>query len=217
MTQQVNLRYEYELQAQGYTAIAGLDEAGRGAWAGPVVAGAVILPMARFDLARALDGVNDSKQLAPQDRANLLPRILNVAVASGVGYASSTEIDQVGIVPATHRAMQRALAQLSIPPDALLIDSLCLPGNNLPCIAITKGDQKSLSIAAASILAKVTRDGMMNGFEETYPRYGFRQHKGYGTALHQQALQHFGPCAIHRLTFGPVQAALQKHTGEHDS
>jgi ribonuclease HII len=161
MTQQVNLRYEYELQAQGYTAIAGLDEAGRGAWAGPVVAGAVILPMARFDLARALDGVNDSKQLAPQDRANLLPRILNVAVASGVGYASSTEIDQVGIVPATHRAMQRALAQLSIPPDALLIDSLCLPGNNLPCIAITKGDQKSLSIAAASILAKVTRDGMM--------------------------------------------------------
>ncbi|MBN2304627.1 MAG: ribonuclease HII [Anaerolineae bacterium] len=201
-----DLSLEYALHAEGFGHIAGLDEAGRGAWAGPVVAGAVILPLDRFDLAGILADVNDSKQLTPQVREALLPHIMAAAIATGIGHASNTEIDELGIVPATQLAMRRALAALSVPPDALLTDAMRLPGVSLPCTAIIKGDQKSLSIAAASILAKVTRDQHMNGLDAIFPRYGFREHKGYGTALHQQSLEHFGPCAIHRLTFAPVQA-----------
>lgn len=207
-TPRADLRHEYDLVRQGFMHIAGLDEAGRGAWAGPVVAGSVILPLDRFDLAHALAGVNDSKLLTPEMRETLLPRILDAALATGVGFATHTEIDELGIVPATRLAMQRALEQLAVPPDALLIDSLELPAVNLPCTAITKGDQKSLSIAAASIVAKVIRDQHMNALEDEYPQYGFRVHKGYGTALHQQALRHFGPCACHRMTFAPLQAIV---------
>jgi ribonuclease HII len=201
-----DLRHEYSLHERGWMAIAGLDEAGRGAWAGPVVAGAVILPLDRFDLAHALAGVNDSKQLSPATREALLPRISEVAVAVGMGYATHTEIDQCGIVPATRLAMQRALANLSIPPDALLTDAMPMPELHLPCTPLIKGDQRSLSIAAASIVAKVTRDHFMDDLDALFPQYGFLVHKGYGTALHQQALRQFGPSAVHRMTFAPVMA-----------
>lgn len=207
-----DLRYEYRLHEQGYQHVAGLDEAGRGAWAGPVVAGAVILPLDRFDLARVLVGVNDSKLLAPGEREALVPRILSVALATGVGYATNEEIDRVGIVPATRLAMQRALELLQLPPDVLLIDSLKLPDNTLPGIALIKGDQKSLSIAAASILAKVARDHHLDELDVMYPNYGFREHKGYGTKLHQHTLNTFGVTNAHRKTFAPVRALCENVT-----
>ncbi|MCD4687552.1 MAG: ribonuclease HII [Anaerolineae bacterium] len=205
---QADLQYEYRLRAQGFHRIAGLDEAGRGAWAGPVVAGAVILPLDRFDLANTLHGVNDSKQLTPAQREALVPRIMAVVVAGGVGHATHQEIDTLGIVPATKLAMRRALACLDTAPDTLLIDALALPEVPLPCTALIKGDQKSLSIAAASILAKVARDHFMNELDTAHPHYGFRLHKGYGTALHQHTLRIFGPCEVHRMTFAPIQELL---------
>jgi ribonuclease HII len=208
MTWQADLRHEFALRQAGFSLIGGLDEAGRGAWAGPVVAGAVILPLDRFDLVHALEGVNDSKQLSPKMRETLLPRIMDVALAAGMGYATHTEIDDFGIVPATRLAMQRALAALSVRPDALLTDAMPLPEIGLPCMPLVKGDQRSLSIAAASIVAKVTRDRFMAELDELFPQYGFRVHKGYGTLLHQQALRHFGPSAIHRLTFAPLRDLL---------
>jgi ribonuclease HII len=205
MTWRADLKHEFSLRDAGFSLIAGLDEAGRGAWAGPVVAGAVILPLDRFDLLRALEGVNDSKQLSPAMREALLPRILDVALAVGVGCGTHSEIDGFGIVPATRLAMQRALAALAIRPNGLLTDAMPLPEIGLPCTALIKGDQRSLSIAAASIVAKVTRDRFMAEVDEWFPQYGFRIHKGYGTLLHQQALRHFGPSAIHRLTFAPLR------------
>ena len=204
-----DLRYEFALRGNGYTRIAGLDEAGRGAWAGPVVAGAVILPLERFDLLRVLAGVTDSKQLSPAQRDSLLPRILDAAIATGVGYATHAEIDQHGIVPATRFAMRRALDALAAPPDALLTDAMSVPEIDLPCVALIKGDQKSLSIAAASIIAKVTRDQFMDDLDALFPDYGLRVHKGYGTALHWQMLRAFGPTKVHRMTFAPVQEALE--------
>jgi len=216
MTATADLRHEYALASQGFVRIAGLDEAGRGAWAGPVVAGAVILPLERFDLAHALHGVNDSKQLTPAERETLLPLIVETAVAVGVGHASQDEIDARGIVAATRQAMQRALDALAVAPDALLVDGRALPGFTLPCLALVRGDQQSLSIAAASIVAKVTRDHFMDSLDEVFPQYGFREHKGYGTPLHQGALRYFGPCAAHRLTFAPLRALLSAvaETGE---
>jgi len=204
-----DLRYEYALRAQGFEHVAGLDEAGRGAWAGPVVAGAVILPLDRFDLAAALDGVTDSKLLEPAERVALLPRILAIAVAAGVGHATHAEVDALGIVPATRLAMRRALDALGIPCGALLTDYLPLPEIPLPCTPITRGDQRSLTIAAASILAKVTRDRLLDELGDAFPHYGFGEHKGYGTPLHQQALRHFGPSPVHRLTFAPLRALLE--------
>lgn len=208
MTATADLRHEYALASRGFARIAGLDEAGRGAWAGPVVAGAVILPLDRFDLAHALRGVNDSKQLTPAEREALLPAILETAVAVGVGHAAQGEIDALGIVPATRRAMQRALDVLPVAPDALLVDGRALLAFALPCLALVRGDQQSLSIAAASIVAKVTRDRFMDSLDDLFPQYGFREHKGYGTPQHQGALRHFGPCAAHRLTFAPLRALL---------
>lgn len=201
-----DLRFEYGLQAQGYRCVAGLDEAGRGAWAGPVVAGAVVLPLDHFDLARTLDGVNDSKQLSPAAREALLPRILAAARATGVGHATHEEIDQLGIVPATRLAMRRALEALTAPPDALLVDAVDVSEFGLPCTPLIRGDQRSLSIAAASILAKVVRDQFMETLDEQFPHYGFREHKGYGTELHRSALRQFGPCPAHRLSFAPLRA-----------
>lgn len=203
-----DLRHEYALYRQGYRHVAGLDEAGRGAWAGPVVAGAVILPLDRFDLAHVLAGVNDSKQLTPAERERLLPIIIDTAVAVGVGHANHEEIDLLGIVPATRLAMERAIARLAVAPDVLLTDALRLSFSDLPCVAMTKGDQRSLSIAAASIVAKVTRDHHMDDLDALYPQYGFRYHKGYGTALHQRMLQQFGPCPEHRISYAPVRALL---------
>jgi len=149
MIQGADLRHEFRLRGQGYVRIAGIDEAGRGAWAGPVVAGAVILPLDRFDLAHVLRGVNDSKQLSPKERDEFLPLITEVAIAVSVGFASNHEIDELGIVPATRLAMQRAIDELPVPPDALLTDAMGLRVN-LPCNSLVKGDQQSLSIAAAS-------------------------------------------------------------------
>ncbi len=203
-----DLRYEFDLRQQGLHRIAGLDEAGRGAWAGPVAAGAVILPLDRFDLLPTLRGVNDSKQLSPAERENLLPRIMETALAVGFGYATHTEIDQFGIVPATRLAMRRAVEALAVAPDALLTDAMSLPELHLPCLPLIKGDQKSLSIAAASIVAKVIRDQVMDELDERYPQYGFLIHKGYGTALHHKALRIYGPTPIHRTTFAPVRAIL---------
>jgi ribonuclease HII len=208
MTHSADLSHEYTLYRQGYRYIAGLDEAGRGAWAGPVVAGAVILPLDRFDLAHALEGVNDSKQLTPAQRERLLPVIVQTAVAVAAGHATREEIDALGIVPATRLAMQRAIAQLTVPPDALLTDTLRLALPALPCFPLIKGDQRSLSIAAASIVAKVTRDHHMADLDDLYPQYGFRLHKGYGTPLHQRMLQQFGPCPEHRTSYAPVRALL---------
>ena len=217
MAPEADLRYEYDLRGQGFVSVAGLDEAGRGAWAGPVVAGAVILPLHHFDLAHTLAGVNDSKLLSPAAREALVPRITETAVASGIGYATHAEIDELGIVPATRLAMQRALAALAVWPDALLTDWMLLPDVTLPCTALIRGDRKSMSIAAASIIAKVTRDHFMDDLDDLFPQYGFRVHKGYGTPLHQQGLRHFGPVEVHRMTFAPLRAILKARQGDENA
>lgn len=201
-----DLRYEEELWSGGITAIAGLDEAGRGAWAGPVVAGAVIFPP-RNDLATLLPKVRDSKQMSPTERAFWKNEIQAQAVASAVGFASSAEIDAYGIVSATRLAMERAVGELSTQPAHLLIDALLLPEVSLPQTSLIKGDARALSIAAASVLAKTARDAFMCEVSVQYPDYGFARHKGYGTAAHWAALERYGPCAIHRLTFAPVRLA----------
>jgi ribonuclease HII len=189
---------------QGHSCVAGLDEAGRGAWAGPVVAAAVILP--RDAMRRlALRGVRDSKLLTPHQRQALLPMIHQAALAIGVGGASHAEIDSFGIVPATRLAMQRAIEALPLAPDALLIDALRLPAVPLPQRVLFHADRLCLSVAAASVVAKVTRDRLMAELDTQYPGYGFAQHKGYGTAVHQRALAGLGVSAIHRLTFEPVR------------
>ncbi len=203
------LTLERALHTQGHTHIAGLDEAGRGAWAGPVMAAAVILPMDHPGLPDVLQGVNDSKQLTPRRREALFDRICSVALAVGVGSAPHTQIDADGIVPATRAAMLRALRALALPPSHLLIDYVPLPESHLPYTAITKGDARSLSIAAASIVAKVTRDRLMQLLHEEYPGYGFDSHKGYGVRRHREALERFGPCGVHRRTFAPIRRLAQ--------
>lgn len=204
-----SLTYEQHYQAAGCTYIMGFDEAGRGTWAGPVAAAGVCLPLERQDLATVLMGVRDSKQMTPRQRVGLADRIKAVATAWGVGSASSIEIDEFGIVPATKLAMRRALEMAGIQPDYLLLDSLKWPEVPIPQMSIVRGDSHSLSIAAASILAKVWRDEYMRSLDEQYPDYGFAVHKGYGTARHQAALQQRGPCAIHRKTFAPIRLMLQ--------
>jgi ribonuclease HII len=202
------LEAEGRFWACGMQRVAGLDEAGRGAWAGPVVAAAVILPCG--DGTRAtLAGVRDSKLLSPTARERLAARIFDVALAVGVGCGEQQEIDALGIVPATRLAMQRALVSLSVAPEALVIDALRLPGVDLPQDAFPYADARSLSVAAASIIAKVSRDRwMVEVAEVDFPGYGFAQHKGYGTRQHQAALNHLGVCPIHRLTFRPVADRL---------
>lgn len=206
---QPDLQFEQLLWQQGFQAIAGLDEAGRGAWAGPVTAAAVILP--RDDaICSALNGVRDSKELAPQKRADLAPVIKACATAWGVGMSSAAEIDDIGILWATRLAMQRALDQLTQIPDHLLIDALFLLDNNCPQTALYKGDQRSLSIAAASILAKTSRDAWMTEQDALDNRYDFNHHKGYGTALHQKQLALHGPGPLHRKTFEPIAQLITK-------
>jgi len=190
-------------RSQGFHSIAGIDEAGRGCLAGPVVAAAVVLPAEAERLER-LGGVRDSKLLTARQRRAALCDIEAVALGIGVGAASSWEIDAQGIVAATRRAMARAVRALAPAPDFLLIDFLPLPQVSCPQRAIVKGDRVCLSIAAASIVAKVVRDEWMGLLEEAWPGYGFRLHKGYPTAAHQQALARLGPCPIHRRSFAPV-------------
>lgn len=195
---------ERALRAAGYRAIAGVDEAGRGCWAGPVVAAAVVLPDAVIDAPEVLDGVADSKTLTPAQRATLFERITSVAAAWAVGATPAHIIDSHGILPATRLAMQVALLRLPHPADALLIDAVHLDGWSLPQRVLIKGDARCLSIAAASIIAKVTRDRFMETLGRYWPEYGFASHKGYGTAAHQQALCRYGPTLQHRRTFRPL-------------
>lgn len=198
---------EMALLRQGYCFIAGVDEAGRGCLAGPVVAAAVILPFADEHVV-CFAGVRDSKQLVPHVREHLYQVIMQHAVAVGVGVGPVELIDERNILQATKYAMRYALAQLSTPPQALLIDALLLPDIPLPQRAIIKGDSSCLSIAAASIIAKVTRDRLMVQLHEQYPTYGFAQHKGYGTEAHLAALREYGVTPIHRRTFAPVRDLL---------
>jgi ribonuclease HII len=206
--QKPDLREEMTCHVDGYRHIAGLDEAGRGAWAGPVVAGAVILPIDHPAVSYEQEGgcrIRDSKQLTPRQREHLYPIIESVASAVGVGIVPPDQIDDIGIVPATRQAMGLAVAQLSPPPDFLLIDYLKLPDLSIPQKSITRGDASSLSIAAASIVAKVTRDRLMVELDVQYPGYGFARHKGYGTRQHREALIRLGPSPIHRLSFAPMR------------
>ncbi len=182
--------------------VAGLDEAGRGALAGPVCVGAVILPHDAPFLLRTLGGVRDSKQLTTRKRGQFAPRIKQVARAWGIGFAVSDEIDALGIVPATRLAASRALEAMPILPDFLLTDfRLELPELDLPQAALVKGDQRSLSIASASILAKTARDDLMIGLDAQYPQYGFARHKGYGSLAHRMAIAKLGFSPVHRKTF----------------
>ena len=205
------LEEEVALLSQGYSFIAGVDEAGRGSLAGPVVAAAVILPLGipfRFDPDECLacfEGVRDSKQLTARERDRLFEVIMQHAVAVGVGIGSVEMIDERNILQATKYAMREALAQLTIPPQALLLDAIHLPGIELLQRSIIKGDALCLSIAAASIIAKVTRDRMMTQLHEHFPVYGFAQHKGYGTEYHLVALREHGATPHHRRSFAPVR------------
>jgi ribonuclease HII len=199
---------EAALAQSGYVRIAGVDEAGRGSWAGPVVAGAVIL-LASAALRLALAGVRDSKQCSPAERDALYDVVRREALAVGVGIVPAAVIDRVGIVPATRRAMREAVAQLSPAPDHLLIDALLLPDVAVPQRAIIKGDALCLSIAAASIVAKVTRDRLLVALDVEHPGYGFAQHKGYGTPAHRRALVERGVCPEHRRTYAPIRRLLE--------
>jgi len=201
MTSNSDLFHEKKLWL-AYQHVAGLDEAGRGALAGPVCVGAVILPPDDPRLLRTLSGVRDSKQLTPRKRDQLAPRIKQIALAWGVGFSSPNEIDELGIVPATRLAASRALEAMPIFPGFLLTDfRLELPELDISQAALVKGDQRSLSIAAASILAKTARDELMIGLDVQYPLYGFARHKGYGSLMHRKAIAEFGFSHVHRKTF----------------
>ena len=204
-----SLYYEQNLWMTGFTQVAGIDEAGRGAWAGPVCAAVVVLPNDP-GIIQSLAGVRDSKLMTPQARETWASRIHAASQAWGVGFASSQEIDTLGILPATKLAATRALAALSsltfsspdpLIPDYLLTDYLIFPNIDLPQTALVKGDRLSLSIAAASVLAKTSRDALMRKVDAAYPDYGFARHKGYGTSIHQQAIRRLGQCEIHRKSF----------------
>lgn len=196
--------YEHVLLAQGHSRIAGIDEAGRGCWAGPVVAAAVVLSQASLACPDLLAGVDDSKQLTAAERERGYVHVLVAADGVGVGIVPAYLIDAYGIVPATRLAMVTALLHLPCAPQALLIDALPLPDLSLPQAALIKGDARCLSIASASLVAKVTRDRLMRTADLAYPAYGFGAHKGYGTAVHRLALASHGPCPLHRRTFAPL-------------
>lgn len=191
------MSYERKACRNGYKVIAGIDEAGRGPLAGPVVAAVCILPRKAM-----IAGIDDSKKLPPKKRAQIYEKLVNDPnVHFGVGIVDSTEIDRINIYQATIRAMLLAIEQLKILPDYLLVDGLALPHPSIPVEKIIKGDQLSQSIAGASIIAKETRDRLMLEFHETWPEYGFKQHKGYGTEMHCEALRKYGQCPIHRRSF----------------
>ena len=196
-------REESALQEQGYSLVAGLDEVGRGPLAGPIVAAAVVLPSKPSRRWSKL--IRDSKQLTPAQRQQALCSIEEVARAKGVGICSAEEIDDLGIVAANLLAMSRALDRFPLLPQFLLLDAVSLPDVDIPQKPIIHGDALCLSIAAASILAKVTRDRIMESEDAVYPKYGFVRHKGYATAEHLRCLRRLGPCPIHRRSFAPVR------------
>jgi ribonuclease HII len=195
-----DLKFERSLWKKGLRWIGGIDEAGRGAWAGPVSAAVVILPR-EPSLSRTLRGVRDSKQMTPLQREAWAPRIKEIALAWSVGFASAEEIDTIGILPATKLAATRAIESLSLSPDYLITDYLIFPEIPLPQTALVKGDRRSLTVAAASVLAKTARDTLMRKMDSEYPEYGLARHKGYGTPQHRAALAHWGMCSIHRKSF----------------
>ncbi len=196
-------RFERRLHRLGYRLIAGIDEAGRGPLAGPVVAAAVILHPDR-----PIAGVNDSKKLTERSRERLFEQIQEAALAIGIGSLPPVEIDRINILQATRQAMLAAVCQLAPTPDALLIDGITAIDTPLYQQTITRGDSLSASIAAASIIAKVTRDRLMRDYDTAYPQYGFGRHKGYGSAAHLAALRRHGPCPIHRASFRGVKELL---------
>ena len=199
-----NLRQEKKLQRKGFKYIAGLDEVGKGAWAGPIVAGAVILnPQAK------IKGIKDSKLLRKPDRKKLFTEIVETALAWSTAAVSQAKIDKIGIQQANILAMQQALGKLSVQPNYLLVDALTINYNNLPCQGIIKGDYRIKSIAAASIVAKVVRDEIMDKLDEEYPAYGFKHHKGYGTSHHLEMLNKHGVCSLHRKTWEPMKYFLE--------
>lgn len=191
--------YEYEKAAvsSGFNTICGVDEAGRGPLAGPVCAAAVILPEDTV-----IEGLDDSKKLSEKKRERLYDEIIEKAVAYCVAYGTLEEIESVNILEATFIAMNRAIDGLKVKPDFAIIDGNRVPkGIKIPCATLVKGDSKSMSVAAASILAKVTRDRLMLTYDEKYPQYNFKKHKGYGTKEHTELLKQYGPSPIHRLSF----------------
>lgn len=206
------LRFERQCWESGLIRPAGVDEAGRGPLAGPVVAAAVVMEreFAEREISAALDGLNDSKQLTEQRREAFFKILTSSpSISFSVGMASVEEIDSLNILAATHVAMARAVAGLSVRPDHVLVDGLPVKGLGVPSTAIVKGDSKSLFIAAASVVAKVTRDRIMCELDAKYPEYGFSRHKGYGSARHMRALLEHGPSEAHRRSFRPVREALE--------
>jgi len=207
------LHHERHYLRCGCRYIVGIDEAGRGPLAGPVAAGAVALPLEQPDLSRLLRGARDSKTMSATQRESLDGTIKELALAWGIGCSSTEEIDRLGIVAATKIAMQRALeqalAKTDFRPDCLFLDYMLWPERrDIPQVSIVDGDKYSLSIACASIIAKVWRDACMRELDTRYPHYGFAQHKGYGTEAHRRALAQYGPCPEHRRSFAPVQSAI---------
>ena len=200
------LEFEKSYLEQGYHSICGVDEAGRGPLAGPVFAAAVILPEDMI-----IEGVNDSKKLSEKKREKLFDEIKEKAVAYSIASASVEEIESMNILQATLLAMKRAVEGLSVKADFAMIDGNKIPDLTIPAEAIVKGDAKSESIAAASILAKVSRDRLIKQLASQYPEYGFEKHKGYGTELHREAILKYGPCEIHRMSFlKKILAGAQK-------
>lgn len=195
-----DLKFEQALWKTGLTRLGGVDEAGRGAWAGPVSAGIVILPLDQSIL-NTLHGVRDSKLMTAGQRENWATLIQETCLAWGVGFASAEEIDTSGILPATRLAVMRALISLSISPEHLITDYLKLPEISIPQTPLIKGDRRCLSVAAASVLAKTSRDALMRQLEKEYPAYGFGRHKGYGTRQHQEAIRKNGLSEVHRRSF----------------
>ena len=204
------LTFERALWRGGVTLVAGVDEVGRAPIAGPVGAGAVILPpLSRISRRYAfLRHVRDSKQLTPLAREELAPYIWEHALAAGVGLVSSTVIDRIGIAEASRQAMLMAIGEMSLRPQHLLIDAFRLPACRLPQTPVIGGDAKIVSVACASIIAKVARDGVMTGEDETYPGYAFARNKGYPTREHFAGLNRLGPCPLHRRSFAPVREML---------
>lgn len=194
------LTYEIELWQAGHYLVAGVDEAGRGALAGPVAAAAVILPV-DTQLCQILSGVRDSKMMTPKKRELWAKQIKEIASGYGVGFASNTEIDAIGIVPATYLAIFRALERLPVLPQHLLTDFLSIPDIEIPQTPLVKGDARCLSIAAASVLAKTSRDAVLCEMDLEFPGYDLSQHKGYGTRHHLNMLSRLGPSPVHRVSF----------------
>lgn len=203
-------RHDSARREEGFAVIAGIDEAGRGPLAGPVVAAAVVLsPYCR------IDGLRDSKTIPPPERETVFQRVIEHAVDLGVGIVGPGTIDTVNILRATRVAMAEAVGDLSVRPDLLLIDAVFLPSVDIPQVSLIRGESLSAAIAAASIIAKVVRDRIMEQYDRVYPEYGFSRHKGYATKEHIGAITAKGPCAIHRKSFAPVQSLRLPLEPEH--